>query len=285
MVSRNQNDVMSSPKVSVLTPVFRTNHVYLKSMIESMLAQSFDDFEFLILNDSPDDKTLRPIIESYSDRRIRYLENEKNCGISVSRNRLIQEANGEYLAVLDHDDICLSSRLAKQVEYLDAHPEVGIVSGFVEVMSTGRVNSKRYPENNLAIKRRLLEENCVAHSAMMIRKSVLESTGVRYEAEFSPAEDYGLCVALMSYTLFHNLQEPLIRYRDHEGNTTNAMADLMEDRKRVVASIARRDFGAYIDKRKSDWLLFGFLKIGTTRKMHSGKMFNLFGIIPLILCR
>lgn len=275
---------MALPKVSVLTPLYRTNHEHLNQMILSVLNQTFGDFEFLLLNDSPEDKTLRCAVESFDDTRIRFLENEENCGISISRNRLIEEARGEYLAVLDHDDICLPERLEKQVAYLDAHPDVGIVSGFVEALSTGKVKPKCHPEKNLDIKRRLLSENCLAHSAMMIRKSIIDETKVRYDSSFFPAEDYMLCIELMRYTQFHNLQEVILRYRDHDENTSHKYIELMEDKRRVIASIARRDFGAFEDRRYSNWLFLGFLKIGKVKKTHRGKLFLLFGFIPLMMC-
>ncbi len=275
---------MALPKVSVLTPLYHTNHEHLNQMILSVLNQTFGDFEFLLLNDSPEDKTLRCAIESFDDPRILYLENEKNCGISISRNRLIEEARGEYLAVLDHDDICLPERLEKQVSYLDAHPDVGIVSGFVEAMSTGKVNPKRYPEMNLDIKRQLLSENCLAHSAMMIRKSTIDATKVRYDPLFFPAEDYMLCVELMRYTQFYNLQEVILRYRDHTENVSHKSIELMEDKRRLIASIGRRDFGAFEDRRDSNWFFLGFLRIGKVKKTHRGKIFLLFGFIPLMMC-
>ena len=115
------------PKVSVLTPLYNTNPSFLKEMIESILNQTFKDFEFLLLNDSPENKELKKIVESYNDRRIIYLENEKNLGISKSRNKLLELAKGEYIAIFDHDDISLPERLEKQADFLDKNPGTGIV--------------------------------------------------------------------------------------------------------------------------------------------------------------
>lgn len=103
-------------RVSVLMPVYRTNEEYLREAISSILAQTYSDFEFLILDDCPeDDREL--IVKSYKDRRIKYLRNETNMGISESRNKLVDMARGEYLAVMDHDDVSLPERLEKQVNY------------------------------------------------------------------------------------------------------------------------------------------------------------------------
>lgn len=80
---------MNNPKISVLMPIYNTNKLYLKEAIESILNQTFVDFEFIILNDSPDNTELDDIVKSYKDKRIKYLKNEKNMGITLSRNKLI----------------------------------------------------------------------------------------------------------------------------------------------------------------------------------------------------
>ena len=115
------------PKVSVLMPVYKTPELFLKEAIESILNQTFKDFEFLIIDDCPEDKTCENIISSFTDKRIKYIRNEINLGISGTRNRLLQIAKGKYIAVMDHDDVSLPERFEKQVAFLDAHPEIGVV--------------------------------------------------------------------------------------------------------------------------------------------------------------
>ena len=106
------------PKVSVLMAVYNTKEQYLREAIESVLAQTFKDFEFILLDDASSDINVKKTIESYSDKRIKYLCNEVNLGIADTRNKLIDLANGEYLAVMDHDDVSLPMRLQKEVDYL-----------------------------------------------------------------------------------------------------------------------------------------------------------------------
>ena len=127
-------------KVSVLMPVYRTDERFLREAIESVLAQTFADFEFLILDDSPDDDRSR-IVSEFNDPRITYMRNDRNIGISASRNRLLDMAKGEYLAVFDHDDICRPERLEKQVAWLDAHPKCGVIGGWTRFTSNGSVNT------------------------------------------------------------------------------------------------------------------------------------------------
>ena len=115
------------PKISVLLPVYNTAEDYLRECIDGILGQTFSDFELIIVNDASTDANVERVVKSYEDSRIRYYVNEKNLGISETRNKLIDLAQGEYLAVHDHDDVSLPERFAKQVAYLDMHPEIGVL--------------------------------------------------------------------------------------------------------------------------------------------------------------
>lgn len=256
-------------KVSVLMPVYKTNEIYLKEAIESVLGQTFSDFEFLILDDCPTDDR-ESIVKSYNDKRIKYFKNEENLGITPSRNKLIDMAKGEYLAVFDHDDICLPERFAKQVEYLDTHPNVGVVGCVIKLMSNGKLS--RNPNNNDDIKRSLMSVCAVTHPASMIRKSVLMDNNIRYEEKFSPAEDYALWCRLIPYTEFHNLEDVLFLYRDHENNTSHNQRDKMREADRAIVAFAQIEnpviyneflwFAESVNKI----MLFGFIPLITIRK-------------------
>lgn len=212
------------PKVSVLMPVYKTDRKYLREAIESILTQTFTDFEFLILDDCPEDAR-EDVVRSYDDARIKYCKNEKNLGISASHNKLIDMAQGEYLAIFDHDDISLPERFAKEVAYLDEHPKVGVVSGLFRELPKNKVSN--HPEDDADIRLLLLEHCCVSHSCAMVRKSVLEVNNIRYEEEFTPAEDYALFSRLIGVTKFHNIQEVLLNYRVYEKNTSQKQHDKM----------------------------------------------------------
>ena len=192
------------PKVSVLTPVFDTNHAHLRQCIDSVLQQTFADFEFIILNDSPDNVELEKIILSYRDKRIRYKKNEINIGISASRNKLIDLARGQYLAIFDHDDISHPNRLAQQVHFLDTHPFVGVVGSWAHWFGA-RDFVRKTPEFDTDIKIQLTDRCAIMHTSAMIRKSVLVDKNIRYEEQYTPAEDYRLWGQLMKVTDFHNL--------------------------------------------------------------------------------
>ena len=201
-------------KVSVLTPIYKTDERFLREAIESVLKQTFTDFEFLLLDDCPGDDREK-VVRSYDDKRIVYLKNERNLGITASRNKLIDLAKGEYLAVFDHDDICRPERFAKEVAYLDAHPECGVVSGWTKP-TCGGVNE--YPEDDHGIKLAMMAGISMWHPASMIRKSALGD--IRYETDFTPVEDYMLWMKLAPHTVFHNLRDVMIDYRWHKSNTS-----------------------------------------------------------------
>ena len=201
-------------KVSVLTPIYKTDERFLREAIESVLKQTFTDFEFLLLDDCPEDDREK-VVRSYDDKRIVYLKNERNLGITASRNKLIDLAKGEYLAVFDHDDICRPERFAKEVAYLDAHPECGVVSGWTKP-TCGGVNE--YPEDDHGIKLAMMAGISMWHPASMIRKSALGD--ILYETDFTPVEDYMLWMKLAPHTVFHNLRDVMIDYRWHESNTS-----------------------------------------------------------------
>ena len=207
------------PKVSVLTPIYNTNPEHLRSAIESVLNQTFHDFEFLILNDSPDNKDLKKIVKSYRDKRIKYLENKKNLGIGESRNKLLDLARGEYIAVFDHDDICVLDRFQRQVDYLDSHPEIGVVSGWLQYFG-GSKNLICNPETDEMIKIFLTGCCCVAHTAMMVRKSVIFDNNIRYNKKYYPVEDYDLLSQLMDVTDFYNIQSVMVMYRVHKNSVS-----------------------------------------------------------------
>lgn len=277
---------MLTPKVSVLMPIYKTKEEDLKTAIESILNQTFKDFEFIILNDSPELNYLDDIVNSYNDTRIKYFKNDKNIGISPSRNKLLELAKGEYIAIFDHDDISLPERLEKEVRYLDEHPNIGVVSSNIERFPEKVIS--QHPSENIDIKKTLMYSNVVAHTAMMIRRQMLIKTGVCYEEKYSPAEDYMLCLKLIEFTEFHNLKEVLVKYRFEDFNTTNRMWASMVDADALCRNYALRhypylaSFIPKIPKNKKMWiLLLGFMPIIKVKINNNKTRFLLFGFFPI----
>lgn len=276
-------------KVSVLMPVYKTKTEHLKTAIESILNQTFSDFEFLILDDCPTDNR-EEIVKSYHDKRIKYFKNEENLGISKSRNKLIDMAKGEYLAIFDHDDISLPTRLEKEVKFLDENIDIGVVSAFIEYIdckNEGKILST--PEYNYEIKSALTCDCFVVHTASMIRKSILDNNNIRYEEFFSPCEDYQLWNRLMDITRFYNIQEVLVKYRAFDGNTSHLCKDLMKRKSKEIQLNIQNRYPAYFkawyydkNNKHTYWRikLFGlpFLKM-------KGSKIYLFNVIPFLSIR
>lgn len=271
-------------RVSILMPIYNTKPEFLRAAVESILNQTFTDFEFLILNDSPENTEIEDIVKSYDDARIKYVKNEHNIGIAASRNKLLDMANCEYIAIFDHDDISLPNRLKDQVEYLDANPSVGVVSGWIEKFGYKNFVYET-PESDSVIKMALTENNYIAHTAAMMRKSVLVDNGVKYEEEYFPAEDYRLWGNLMDKTEFHNLQHVLVKYRQYPGNTSDIRKHEMDKLyNKIRMEISNKYPVYYLEYRqKYDYhtrfrvRLFGFVPL---IKIKNNKIY-LFEIIPI----
>ncbi len=228
------------PRISVLMPVYNTRPDHLREAMDSILSQTFTDFEFLILNDCSTDPAVEEVVKSYDDPRIIYAVNERNLGISGSRNRLLDMARGEYLAVMDHDDVSLPERLEKQAAFLDTHPEVGVVG--TQFGALGKDKVSHMPLDDVAMKKAfMLHCGDICHPSCMIRRSVLEEHGIRYEAMFSPSEDHALFCRMIPHTAFANLPDVLFLYRAWDGNTSHTQARKMESATQGVLARARRD--------------------------------------------
>ncbi len=278
-----------TPRVSVLLPLYNTKEEHLRECIESILAQTFSDFELIIVNDSPDNSQLDTIVSSYQDERIRYYRNSKNRGISATRNKMLDLAQGEYLAVMDHDDICMPTRFEKQVEYLDTHPHTGVLGTQAASIPAGKV--LQTPEYDIEIKLGLMWGCFIIHPTAMIRSSVLKKAGVRYESHYSPAEDHALFCRLIPHTSFHNLQEELLTYRVHKTNTTKTQGHQMRVSAEAVRVLAEQTAPSLYKEytmtaqQITRIKLFGIIPLLKVVKFGYTQTVYLFGTIPLYSTR
>lgn len=210
---------MPIPNVTVLMPVYNAAP-YLREAIESILYQTYTDFEFLIINDGSTDNSL-DIISSYQDHRIQLIENDRNVGLITTLNKGLDLAKGRYIARMDADDISLPSRLEKQVAYLDHNPTVGLLGTWMEKFWQSRSEIIRFPSEHTLIHVMLAFNNAFGHNTMMMRRDFLEQSKLRYEPEFRHAEDYAFWVRSVPYTQCANVPEVLVRYRFHPYNTSH----------------------------------------------------------------
>ena len=280
---------MIMAKVSVLMPVYNTPEEYLRPAIESILTQTYQDFEFVILNDASQDENVEKIVKSYSDKRIRYYKNDVNRGISFSRNRLIELAKGEYLAVFDHDDISFPNRLEKEAAFLDSHSDVGVVGSWYQAFDKDKV--RKFPTDDAAIKRGLMNGCVVSHTSAMIRKSVLVDNHIIYEEAFSPAEDYALWCRLLPKTNFANIPEALVVYRYHTNNTSHKQCYKMTLATYGILDFVRKENPALWEMAKSlrgkkyEVKLFNFIPFFEICSEADVLSCKLFGFLPLLSVR
>ena len=202
--------------VSVIMPLYNSDDEYLRKAIDSVLKQSFTDYEFLILNDSPQDDKIRRIIATYNDDRIKYSENQQNIGIPQSYNKLVDMAQGKYIAIMNHDDIMKPNRLKIQYNYLENHPEVGLLgTGYKKFGEINRFKAIINPTKHEDICAYLLFKSSVHHPTMMYRRSILEEHKIRYNENFISLNDRQLCYEFSKYSLLANLPDVLYKYRFH----------------------------------------------------------------------
>jgi L-malate glycosyltransferase len=211
-----------NPKVSVIMPAYNAER-YIREAIESILNQTFSDFELIVINDGSTDGTLE-CIRSFPDPRIKIISNSKNLGIIRSRNIGLQAAKGEYIAKMDADDISLNTRLQRQVNYLDQHPEVAVLACKLAVMDESGELINVWPEDyyissNQQISKTLPKTNCIGQPTVMMRAQVAKAIG--YNKNYKYNEDWGMWLdALSEGYVISKLNEVLVHYRVHAKSTT-----------------------------------------------------------------
>lgn len=221
------------PKVTVLMAVYN-GEKHLREAIESILGQTFRDFEFLIIDDGSTDSS-REIIASCADPRIRLVRNEANLGLTKSLNRGLKLAAGEYVARMDADDVSLPERLERQVKHLDEHPEVGVCGAQTQAFGDGiRGWISHYYLDHDIIKAALLIGSAISHPTAVLRKAFLDKFGLGYDEAAVCTQDYDLWVRCADRFKMANLPDVLLRYRRHAGQVTIQHERLQNDIARAV---------------------------------------------------
>jgi glycosyltransferase involved in cell wall biosynthesis len=194
---------------------------YLREAIDSILAQTLADFELIVVDDASTDATPR-ILDCYRDPRLLRLRNGRNLGAAASLNRGLAQARGEFVARLDADDFAYPERLARQVAYLDHHPQVGLLGTWFEHMDPEGTVRERVtrPITDTGIRWFQLFHCAFCHSSVMLRRDLLERTGQRYNETLRSGIDFDLWVRLQAWTRMAMLPEYLVRYRLHGDSIT-----------------------------------------------------------------
>lgn len=225
-----------SPKVSILMPIYNTAS-YLKEAVDSILAQTYTDFELITLDDcSPDNA--REILDQYSDERIVRYKGVTNRGLSNVLNVGLTMAKGEYIARMDSDDVSFPERLATQIQFMEQHPEVDLCSCGMELFEA---RSEVWTRNADPRKVELeaLFFSPILHASSLWRRDSFEKHGLIFDQDMVPAEDYDLWVrALLCRLTLVNMPQVLYRYRIRPNQATSnseaCNAKVLEIRRRYL---------------------------------------------------
>lgn len=206
----------SSPLVSVVLAVYNERIDFLKVAVESVLAQSHRNLEFLIVDDS-DEQRVVSYMENAAKRddRVIYIHNQKKSSRTKARNIALKLAKGDYIAIVDSDDIQSVDRFAEQIAFLDANQDIGIVGTSLEKINEKgeTLGIRRYPVSPESIKKTMMLKNTVAQPSVMIRRQVLAELGC-YDERFIKAEDYEMWMRAVGKGIkIANMAEPLVKYR------------------------------------------------------------------------
>jgi glycosyltransferase involved in cell wall biosynthesis len=209
--------VSRAPQVSIVMPVYRPDPRHFAEAIDSILAQTFTDWELVIVED-PSDRTGHAVIEQRRDPRIRHIFNRERTSLPRQHNHAVAESKGALIARCDADDVCEPDRIAKQVQFLEKHPDVDVVASNLTIIDTdGAVIAARdYPATHEAIIRAMHHYNPISGSNATFRRRVVDAIGGWREDSPLPAQDYEWYSRAASQGFrFAILPERLMRYRLH----------------------------------------------------------------------
>lgn len=214
----------SKPLVTVLMPVFNAE-LYIYEAIESILKQTFTDFEFLIINDGSTDKSLS-IIESFVDKRIKLINNIENIRLIDTLNKGIELAQGKYIARMDADDISLPERLERQVMFMEKHAEIGLSGTYIRTIGLEKNYDVHFHIIHEEIKFKLFFDTHFPHPAAIIRTSVFKDNNLKFDKAYLHAEDFALWNAMAEITQLAVIPEILVLKRTHKDQISFKFTDI-----------------------------------------------------------
>jgi hypothetical protein len=254
LVSPATSAVSDRPRFTTTTPVVSVvmctynGEKYLRPAIESILNQTFREFEFIVVDDGSTDSTPQ-ILAEFQDERLVVVRNDPNRGIAAATNRALSLARGEYIALQDHDDISLPHRLQTQVEYLRTHADIGLISSAVTLIDSNGAPYSQYvePYDDFELKWEVLSRCPVSHTSVMVRRSVMQDVG-GYSADPSLkyASDYDLLSRIILRQHVAILGESLVQWRRHP---TATMIKHEEQLRRGIEAVSLRNIGLVANSR------------------------------------
>lgn len=257
---------MNSPEVTVLMSVYNKEN-YLGRAIESILKQTFENFEFIIIDDCSTDRSSELIAE-YSDQRIRVINNDENLGLTKSLNKGIALAKGNYIARMDADDISFSDRLEKQLLLFKDDPHLGGCGCWTEIIDNddNSIGKWETDYSSEQIYYFLNFRNCLTHSAMVFRKSIVDSLN-GYNENIKFAQDYDLWQRMSKVARLAIIHEPLVRWRSNDEGISAAK---QEEQGQFARKIACDNLYPFLEKNIDTTyveLLLGDRKISDIKQL------------------
>lgn len=231
LAQKKRKDI--NPAVSVLMTVYNAGK-FLKPAIDSLLAQTFTDFELIIIENGSIDGS-REIIRSYDDSRLKIFELDENIGRTPALIKAFEKAKSEYIAIQDADDVSLPQRLELQADYMRNNPQVVLLGTSCKFIDQANQFLRKFnpPCNTDEAYQSLAFENIVAHSSAIYRRDAAEKVG-GYPVELSFSQDYGLWLRLAKIGEIANLPQELVLIREHSGRITNSRTSLVSQSLDVI---------------------------------------------------
>nr|WP_232846304.1 glycosyltransferase [Amphritea pacifica] len=237
------------PLVSVIIPVFNGAD-YLSESLGSVLTQSYPNIEIIVIDDCSTDSSVA-LIERLSAGNITVISNPCNLGVSASRNKGMHCAKGKYIAFMDADDVSLSDRIEKQVNFLEQHSEYGLISAayetFEEQLLTGKKSLKKLPSDPDFIAARLLFQCVICCPAAMLRTDLIRRHGLYFDESLSVCEDWDLWYRVSQVSRVSNIEDVLLYYRKHSSNSSRKRVEMHRNKVRLIQR-AFRDHGVSVDQ-------------------------------------
>lgn len=260
------------PKVSILMPVYNAEK-YLIEAVDSILNQTFKDWELIIINDGSTDRS-RELLSQIADNRVIIVDNETNLGLIDTLNKGINLSKGEYIARMDADDISTPERIEKQVQFMDSHPHhIMCGTNALVIDNSGKVIGKiRNLTDNQFLQINLLFSNPFIHPSMMIRSDILKNNS--YDKQYKHIEDYELWCRIALLGEVANLQDDLLLYRWHDSNISVINAETQIRSKKEINKRQLERFGLTPDDSElyAHNITFNLYHLGTKQEISVDKV-------------
>lgn len=230
-------------------PVYNAE-MYIHEAVESILKQTYTDFEFIIINDGSTDYSAQ-IILAFSDDRIKFINRENNIGLVKTLNEGLSLVKGKYIARMDNDDIALPDRLMRQFKLMEAHPEIGLCGTGFQPFGT-KVFAWDMPIDDSSIREYMLFGNPIGHPTVMMRSDIIKKYDLLYDISADYAEDYKMWYELSKHTKMYNIPDVLLNYRTHEFQISTSKADKQLMRVNEIRIMQLTDKGFVLSKEEQN---------------------------------